>query len=80
MRKLQMSLFEMRFLKEFLLIVVITFILSLIILMSGCSFLKTKRVDGWVLKYNYLEKNYQYAPEDAQLKWNYMEKKYEFAR
>jgi hypothetical protein len=34
--------------------------------------------EGWVLKYNYYSKTWQYAPPNAELKYNYMENRWEF--
>lgn len=50
-----------------------------IVLLTGC-FPYELRKDASVLKYNYYQKEYQYAPQDATLQYNYYEKRYEFAR
>jgi hypothetical protein len=39
---------------------------------------KQRYGDAWGLKYNYMEKEYDYAPLDSHLKYNHMEERYEF--
>lgn len=49
-------------------------------LLSSCAVLQYQNPHASLLRWNYLEKNWSYAPADAQLKFNYYEKRWEFSK
>jgi len=51
-----------------------------ILILSGCIPYLEPKDDSVVLRYNYMDNNWQYAPYNSNLKYNYMEKRYEYSR
>lgn len=56
-------------------------IVILIALMGmGCISYPYHDQHNYILKYNYMEKEYKYTHPQAELRYNYLEKRWEFAR